>query len=368
MRKYTFLLILILLFLAGGLSQAQSIALRVPDTTVVSGNNFDIPIYADSSLTGKNITSYTLQLTYNQSYIQPISVVITGTISASFGDPAVNITVPGKITIAGAGTTSLSNKGKFIYIRFKALQPGNINLSFTGLTYNYFNEGNPAMIFDNGDVNITTAPSITVSPDKGVIIKAEQLQFSVTGGTAPFQWFITNPAVATIDATGLLIGTQFGFTKVIALDNNGLRDTTEQIEVRSARLYIPTSLSQLQGTDINVPVNTTDLSGLNITSGNFTIAYNTSYLTPVGIVQTGTLLESYQAPEINMTESGKFSLVFAGSTPLSGSGILIYVKFHVSTQNSGISSIEFKLSKNSIDSLGILNNSRLHSKNSLFFM
>ncbi|MDP2193457.1 MAG: cohesin domain-containing protein, partial [Alphaproteobacteria bacterium] len=152
---------------------------------------------------------------------------------------------------------------------------------------------------------------------------------------------MTNPSVASIDAAGLLTGTQLGFTKVVAQDNDGIRGTTSQIEIRAMRLSIASDLSHLQGTDIDVPVNTTDLSGLNIYSGSFAISFDQNILTPVGVVQTGTLLASWPVPELNLSTPGNFSLAFAGSAPLTGSGTLIYIKFHVSSQNTGATGINF---------------------------
>jgi|GEM_PF-959293 len=342
MRNHAIQFFLFSIILIGGSLKAQTVVMRIPDTTVMSGNTIDIPIYADNTLTGKNVLAYTLQYTFNQAYFQVLSVITTGTLSAPFGSPAVNTSVPGKITIAGAGTSALTGQGRFIYVRFKALQPGGSGLNFTGTLNNYFNEGTPAMVLDDGYVTISTPPAITISPNTGIITKGEQLQFNQSGGTAPFQWFVTNPAVATINATGMLTGTQAGFTKVVVQDINGLRDTTNSaIDIRAMRLSIPTNLTQWQGADIDVPVNTTTLTGLNIYSGNLVINFNSNILSPVGIVQAGTLLSSFPSPTVNINLAGVISIAFAGTTALSGSGSLIYVRFHVSTQNTGGSAINF---------------------------
>ncbi len=341
MRKYKFLLFLLQFILASGWVQAQTIAMRVPDASAMKGDTINIPIYADSSLTGKNALAYLLQLTYNQYYIQPISVGITGTISASFGSPAVNTTVPGKITIAAAGSTPLTGSGIFIYIKFKAIQSGGSWLNFSGTANNYFNEGLPAMSFDDGYINIASPPSINIYPDNGTIAKSEHLQFNVSGGTPPFQWFVTNPSVAAIDAVGILTGIQYGFSKVVAEDNNGIRDTSGLIEIKAMRLSIPSDLSQLQGTDIDIPVNISDLNGLNILSGNFSINFYQNILSPVGIIKAGTLLESYPDPVVNLSNPGNLSFAFAGTSALTGSGTLIYIRFHVSDQYTGGSGINF---------------------------
>ncbi|HQI69840.1 MAG TPA: Ig-like domain-containing protein [Bacteroidales bacterium] len=341
MKKHKTLFFLLLLILISGWTQAQTIAMRIPDTTVVAGNTIDIPVYADNTLTGQNIMSYMLQITFNSEYFQPVGVIYTSTLSEPFGTPAINTSVPGTVTIASAGTSPLTGSGVFIYIRFLALQSGGTNVGFTGPAGNYFNEGIPGMSFDDGYVNISVLPTITVNPDNSILAKGEQLQFSVNDGTPPYQWSVTNSAVATVDATGFLTATQAGYTRVIAEDNNGLRDTTNNIEIRAIRLSIPDNLSQWQGADIDIPVNVTNLTGLNIMSGNFAFTYNQDILTPIGISQVGTLLASYPAPVFNSSIPGYFSLAFAGTAPLAGSGTLVYVKFHVSTQSTSTSDLTF---------------------------
>ncbi len=318
------------------------INMRIPDTTVVAGNFIDIPVYADNTLTGSNVMSYMIQVSFNTSCLQPISVITAGTISNGFGSPAVNTSVPGKVTIAGAGTIPLAGSGKFLYIHFKALQYCYTGVSFTGTANNYFNEGTPAMILHNGSVSISSPPSITVFPNSGLIISGETLQFGVTGGTAPYSWSVTNTTVAGISSSGLLTAAQSGLTKVVATDFNGLRDTSDSwIDIRAMRLTIPNNLSQWQGQDINVAVNTSDLTGLGIMAGSFTVTYNQNILTPFGTEQAGTLLSGYPAPVFNTPAPGSFAVDFAGTTPLSGSGTLLYLKFHVSAVNTGGTGINF---------------------------
>ncbi|MCX6277407.1 MAG: cohesin domain-containing protein [Bacteroidetes bacterium] len=342
MKKIFFTISFLWMVVAIQQVQAQTVQMRIPDSTALSGNFIDLPVYADNTLTGQNIFSYTLQITFNQNYLQLISVFTTGTISNAFGNPIINTTVPGQVTMAGAGTTPLTGIGKFICIRFKALQPAWIAVSFSGVQNNFFNEGIPAMDLDNGWLTINTPPSVAINPNSGSVTKGETMQFTVSGGLAPYQWSVTNAAVSSVSSSGLMTATQAGFTKVIVTDNQGLRDTTNSfIEIRPMRLSIPTNLSQIQGQYINIPVNATDLSGLGIYSGGFSFSYNQNLLIPMGIVQTGTLLSTYPVPVYNATVPGTFTINFAGTTALSGSGVLIYVKFQVSTTSTGTSALTF---------------------------
>ena len=60
---------------------------------------------------------------------------------------------------------------------------------------------------------------------------------------------------------------------------------------------------------------------------------------PVGITQTGTLLASYPAGAFNSSGSGILNFSFAGSSALSGGGVLVYLQFKVSKTSSGNSTI-----------------------------
>jgi uncharacterized protein YjdB len=320
---------------------SQTIQMRVPDTTISVGATFDIPVYADQTLTGQGVFSYSLQLSYNQSLFQVISVQTAGTISAAFGTPANNI-VPGMVTIAGAGSVPLTGSGRFIYIRIKALTSGAGNISFTGSQNNYFNEGLPAMTFDPGYVTVPAPAVVTISPNTGNITKGETLQFSASGGTGPYTWSVTNPVIASISSSGLLTSVQHGFTRVVAVSSQGLRDTTNgEIEIRPLKLSMPTNLSQIQGGIIDVPVHTTSVTGLGITSGYIRFTYNQNLITPLALMQIGTMLSGYPSVVANFTSPGTVVIDFAGTTPLTGSGTLVYVRFQVSPTSQGGTYLNF---------------------------
>ena len=109
MKKINILyfIFLLLLELPIGLLQAQSVGIRLPDTTSVQGAFFDIPLYADSTLTGREVYSYSFQLRYDPYYFQPVSVITSETISEAFGNPTMNISVTGIVTLAAGGTVPL---------------------------------------------------------------------------------------------------------------------------------------------------------------------------------------------------------------------------------------------------------------------
>ncbi|MCK4654156.1 MAG: T9SS type A sorting domain-containing protein [Candidatus Cloacimonetes bacterium] len=138
---------------------ATYIGLRIPDTTAVVGDIINIPVYADTSLTGENIYSYQLQISFETNIIFANEVIIDSTLSEPFGLPYFNNSVPGQVTIAAAGTSPLSGMGVFLYIQFEILQSGFSPVSFTGEENNFFNEGTPSIIFSNGSISIPTSVS-----------------------------------------------------------------------------------------------------------------------------------------------------------------------------------------------------------------
>ena len=138
---------------------ATIIGLRIPDTTAVVGDTINIPVYVDSSLTGENVYSYQLQISFDANLLFADEVVIDGTISEPFGSPAFNNSDSGQVTIAAAGVTPLIGMGVFLYLRFEILQSGLSSVSFTGEENNFFNEGSPSIIFENGSISNPTSVS-----------------------------------------------------------------------------------------------------------------------------------------------------------------------------------------------------------------
>jgi len=328
MKKISVLFLFLLpLLLTKGWVQAQSVGLRMPDTTSVQGTVLDMPIYVDSTLAGKQVYSYSLQLSYNPYYLYPQSAIIIGTIGEPLGMPVLNTSVSGIVSFAAAGIAPLTGNGKLVIIRWVLKNPGWISLGFTDVKHNYLNEGTPAITFTPGHINILQAPTITVYPDTKVIAKGDQLQMDAYGGTSPYAWYVTNTGLAEIDQTGMLTAKASGMEKVVAIDTHGVRDTTQNIEIRPLKLSIPNDLAQWEGATIDIPVLTTDLTGLNISSGNFQISFNPNSLSPEGVIQAGTLLASSQA-FMQKTE-GTASVAFAGTTPLAGQGTLVYIRCRV---------------------------------------
>lgn len=339
------LCIYLFLLLSSGLYfdlEAQQLNLRIPDTTIATGAVFNLPVYVDSNLTGRNISSYQLQIEFSASYLEFMSIVLEGTLTqtssfaTSFSSPE-----PGRLNISAAGANSMSGKGVLVYIKLKAIQNNYYAyVRFKEDSRNFFNQGDSRIIFKNSQINIlsTPTPTITISPNMEILTAGETLQFRVSGGKAPYQWFLTNPAVASIDSSGLMKTKNRGFTRVFVRDSQGLIDTTDnQIEIRALRLSIPDS-SLYSNTTFDLPIYVSDVTGMNITSGSFALNYVKDVITVLDVIPTGTLLSSFSKPQYTISD-GKIAVAFAAATPLSNRGILLFVRMKLSQTSGGASNI-----------------------------
>ena len=322
---------------------AQNINFQFRDSAALVNTFIDIPLKTTTTLTGRGIVSYSLQFSVNASYLEFQGVVTTAALAAGLGTPTVNTAVPGIIKIAAAGTSPLSGLGTFLFLRFKILQAGGTNITATGgVDQNYFNEGDPVMVFQNSCyLNGIALPNISVSPNTAILLKGETQQFAASGGAAPYTWSTVNTAVSDISVAGLLTVTQIGFTTVQAVDGNGYTGQSNNIEVRGYRLSIPDTTG-LYNTEIKMPVRVTSLAGLNVLSGSFNINYNVAAFTDIQIETAGSMLETAATPLVNLNTPGIIQVSFAGSSILAGSGVLFFIRGKLSNPTGSSTSFTFQ--------------------------
>ncbi|MCU0453925.1 MAG: Ig-like domain-containing protein [Bacteroidetes bacterium] len=319
------------LLLAAGLwpavATAQVIGLSLPDTTVALGSDLWLPVRADSSVTGLNVTSLQLQFNYNRNLVEPDSVILTGTLldgqgwTVTMHRPSVGV-----IRIAAAGTTPLAGSGPILRIRIKLLTTGWSDFQFSGTAANLLNEGQPAVTLRNCWIQTIQPPSMDVWPDDGVLGVGEQMQFSTGSGAAPYTWSTSDPAIATIDANGLLTAVSRGSVQVSVHDTAGKQGQTDRwVVVRAIGISLPDTSVPATHT-IDVPVRVTSLTPWTVTAGTVRVNFNADVLTPVGVITDGTLLEGH-SPAVNLSTAGAVRLSFASDQPVLGQGALFIIRF-----------------------------------------
>jgi hypothetical protein len=319
-------------------TNAKTIGLRIPATSGTEGSYINVPINADTSFTGENVIAFELGLTFNTSIFTLDTIVTTGTLTASWTNFLLDRSASGKVRIVAANATALSGTGVLFYLRLYAKSYGSSYINFDA-TSTILNEGNPGTKLTNGLIQIAAKPKIAVSPNSGTITTGDKLQFSVSGGTSPYTWSVSNPAVASISTTGLLTATAKGFTRVIAVDNSGIRDTSDlSVEIRGLKLYMRDT-SIFESHTLLLPIYTTDLTVLNIKAGSVTVTFNAN-LNATGVIKAGTILNAATDVQFStLPGSNQCTFSFAGSVSLSGSGILCYISFDAPAGSGGYTSV-----------------------------
>jgi len=320
--------------------RATTIGLSFPDTTFIRGTTVSIPVRVDSSLTGLQVTAYELQITYDATIFHLDSVVSAGTLTQSWGAPVVH-GATGTINIAGASTTVLSGIGVLVYLKMTmplTSTGGYSNFQFTSAL---LNEGNPATVTRNGNIYVSNPPSITIYPDNAIVTLGDQYQFQAYGGTTPYTWKTTDTTIAIIDGNGWLTARHTGFCRVVASDISGIRDTSGLVEVRAFKLSVRDT-TYIQGQTFLLPIYISDLTGVDITSGSFSLMFDANILTALGIERTGTVFASLGDPTVHI-QPGVVTIGFATDSRLNvvGTQPLIYVRCKVTETLTYTSVLQF---------------------------
>ena len=338
-----------------------SINMQLRDTSATVNSFINIPILANTTLTGKGVLSYKLQLNFNSALLSPLGVVTTGTISNAFGTPTVNMSIAGQITIAGAGTTALTGTGNFIFLRFKVIAAGGTYINNTGADNNFFNEGNPAMNFISyAYMNCIGQPTIYISPNTALILKGQTQNFDASNGTAPYSWSTTNTFVGTITNSGVFTANQIGTTTVKATDATSNIGTSGTIEVRGFSLSIPDTTGAYNSY-INIPVRVSSLNGLNILAGSFTLNYNSQAVSEIQLLTTGTLLSSVSNITLNNNiPNNRLQISFASASIINGTGVLFFIRCKLSNPTGSATGFNFESALMNETLLGITRNGYLY--------
>lgn len=335
----TYILAFLFSMMAGAIPAFADIEVKISDQSGVVGDTIKVGIESASDFSGENVTAWQFEVSYNATYFEPVSATLDETVSESWGNLQVNMSEPGIIKLISAGAEALSGTGTLVYISFRLLRHGNLSLSFTNTGFNVLNEGIPELILSNGSIGISQKPYITVSPNTGKIAVGKSMQFNGSGGEGPYQFSVSNTEVASISNSGMLTGLKRGMVHVIAKDQNGVIDSTNNmIEIVPFELTIRDT-TYFQDQSVTIPVNISSMDVEAVTSGQISVRFNNNILYAESLLTEGAILAQADNVETNTGEEGKVRLSFAASEPLSGSGPLFFIRFKIANQASGSTNI-----------------------------
>ncbi|WP_165779053.1 Ig-like domain-containing protein [Rhodohalobacter barkolensis] len=337
-RTKFFGVLLLLCGLGYGNALSQTISISIPDTTVDAGETITIPVSVSEILESDNIFSGEWKFTSSSNLITFQDVSTSGTIldgiNSTFNSTSGNF--------AFAAMQPVTGEGLFLNLTVQVREDAvKFEDSEIGITDGRFNEGEPQLASDPGVISVRGI-EVTPKEPSGALIEGQSFQFSVNGNiTEPVTWTSSDTNIATVSSTGLVEGIIPGTVKIYVEDAAGLTDSTDFFRVEPISLQeLTLGVSDRNVTQTlvdSVQVNVSDLTGLNITSGQFDLSFTSSKLEILSISTEGTILEGKPDPTYFL-DGNLMRIAFADSEPYEGEGALMNIVFRVNRDATGTAS------------------------------
>lgn len=331
-------ILLLILWLTGGMAYSQNVALSIPDSTVESGTSLLIPVSVSELITDDQVLSGEWRFTVSSDIAEITGVTTDGTLLQG-KNVLYNET---NREFAFSSTDPVIGSGVILFLQVQiSADAVKFQESVIGITSAQFNEGDPLIDTVSGTLRIKGIALSPKSPSPP-LVEGQTFQFNLSGDVAePVTWSSSNTAVATVSSTGLAEGITSGSVKIFVVDSEGQRDSTDLFRVEPATLLDlsvgVSDASVTQTLEGEVGVLVSDLTGLDITSGEITLSYTDTKLEILSYSTTGTLLEGVADPVINEVNN-TISFAFAGTVPLEGAGSLLNIRFRVLRDAAGTAS------------------------------
>ena len=357
-----------------GTGSTGSVNVTLPGSSsgTVGGSQLSIPITVDD-VTGKNITSYSFTLVFDNSVVDVAGFSTAGTLSA--GASATVTANAGQLTVNWSHSAPLAGSGVLGNLLVNPVAAG---LSALTISTIQFNAGDPSASVSNGSVTISgandpiavslpevtgdvggtlfvpitvgdltgrgvTSFSATIDYDQTVIqvTSVNQVGTLSAGNTASVD--LSTPgrigiawSGGALSGSGVLLNLNVSLLaagasaltmNAFAFNSGGVASSTDNGSVTvtatgTINVSIPTNISGAIGQQVTIPVNTGDLSGENVLSYIFTVVYNPDDLTITGVNANGTL-SAGAVVVANTNTPGQVVVTMSGASPLSGAGVLI---------------------------------------------
>ncbi|MFA7329441.1 MAG: Ig-like domain-containing protein [Candidatus Delongbacteria bacterium] len=170
--------------------------------------------------------------------------------------------------------------------------------------------------------------SFTLSPATASILRGQTQQVTIQGTpNGSVEWTSTDPAVASVSATGQVTALSGGDTRIIALDPLGVGDTTGVYHVHDLSVA-PASQGAPAGSTLLVPLNTGALGEFAVTAWQFRLSYPTTWLQFDGLETAGSLSAAWT--EVSWDETSGVVQAAAAGPALAGAGSqLVFLRFLV---------------------------------------
>lgn len=323
---------------------AQNVGLTIADTSIYRGETILLPVTITGADADSTIMAGEFTFSYNPKAISLIDIIVTGTL---LDGESVTTYVPGA-KIAFALSSPIDFDGILLYLKFKAKDNAEYfketEIAFSEVL---LNEGTPEANTTNGSIRIK---GISIQPAYiyNNLIVGDSLYFSAAGDTTGEVIFSTSDqTIGIVDESNYLRVLKSGFIRVLVEDEYGLKDSTNQFKTQPLTfndftISVPDT-SVTETLTILLPVNVSEMSGLGILSASGNIHFNTYYFEYIELVTDGAMLGDFGSFTKNETNASNGVIGFAAAddSPLSGSGVLIFLKLRAKRSRIGASTVYF---------------------------
>ncbi|MFQ6092080.1 MAG: choice-of-anchor D domain-containing protein [bacterium] len=319
------------------------VVVELPDTSSVPAQTISVPITVEE-VTGLQIYSLEVTVSFDHSLLTAQRASSNGTIAEGWGSPTYSIT-SGAIDVMMSGVSPLAGHGPLVYITF--LVDSTISVGdWTVLRFEEFrfNDGAPAVDTVHGAFHVNRPPSLDPishkTANEGLLLSFEVTATDPDRDVLTF-WAAHLPAGATFDSGSHTFHwtPSFGDTgtypgiKFYVSDGQFTDSTTATITVEpTVRVMVPDT-TRPAGITFSLPIILLDTLRTedSVFSVDLTLSYDPDVLTALEATILGAFTEGWGITADNVTE-GRIDFGLAGSYPLNGTGVLVYINFAVSSQ------------------------------------
>jgi hypothetical protein len=285
-----------------------------------------------TSLNGLAVRAGEIRVSFSSTYLSFVSATRpVGTLLNGYGSMSASASTSGgtvTVTVDFAGSTDLTGAGTLCSLDLATDPVNHASVALT-LQSALFNETLPALR-TNGAVNIATPATFTVNPASVTLLAGQTQQFTLSGSPVPpITWSTLDPAVATINSSGLLTAVAGGVTQVKAMDSSGGTALNTSVTVYDFALTVGT-VTALPGATVIMPLTLDRTVGaLGVQAVELGLSWTPTYVTAASFLPLG-LLSAWGAPAVRAA-SGSMQLAAAGATALTNaSQVLGYLSLTTS--------------------------------------
>ncbi len=323
-----------------GSIDVRAIKMSVMRVNAWPQDTFYLPVKIEIA-PGTKVRSGYFEITYNGNLAGIKQSVKVG----DFDISVQNNTGTNVMRVSFASVSGITGSGILCYLGFKALNSGNHYFNFQNLQFDEVLRAFTTTEY----VEVYYLPTLTITPNSGTLMWGATQKITVTNGSPPMTYTVSDPALASIDVQGNLKGLSGGNVTVTATDFHGATKTSGNFLILDNQF----SIVNMDGTldaDTRVPISTSLLpTGKAVYDFEGSVSFNLNDVDFVGIDPVDANMLTNYAITGNTVH-----IVGASSTGIQ-SGIICYLKFRL--KNTVALNQQTSITLNSLSA----NESTLHS-------